>query len=174
MAACDFISGPIEKTCDNNIGGIKRLYLQQKSNVSSVTLGSPTTEITAFSMVGGADFFEIELTRNTSTFTDNENNVEENGNQLFTQTLTIVLNRREKTKRDQINLLGRFRELVAIVTDSNDINWYLGEENGLILTTNEGGPGTTKQDPNRYTLTLVAMEPNPANTVTDAALAAVI
>jgi hypothetical protein len=174
MAACGFIDGNIEKTCDNNVGGIKKLYLQLKSNVTGVTLGSPTDEITGFTMLAAATFFEVELTRNTSTFLEAENNDEANGTQLITQTITIVLNRREKTKRDQIRLLGRFRELVAIITDSNDNIWYFGEENGLLLTTNEGGAGTTKADPNRYTLTLVAQEPEMANTVTAAALAAVI
>ena len=174
MAVCGFIDGNIEKTCDNNVGGIKKLYLQLKSNVSAVTLGSPVDEITGFTMVGGATFFEVELTRNTSTYTENENNDEANGTQLITQTVTIVLNRREKTKRDQINLLGRFRELVCIIKDSNDNIVYLGEENGLLLTTNEGGAGTTKADPNRYTLTLVGQEPILANSVSAAALAAVI
>lgn len=174
MAVCDFITGNIEKTCDNNIGGLKKLYIQLKSNVSSLALSSPGGEIDTITMVGGATFYEFELTRNTSFYTENANNDEANGTELITQTITIVLNRREKTKRDQLNLLGRFRECVIIGTDSNDINWYFGEENGLLLTTNEGGSGTTKSDPNRYTLTFVGQEPELANTVTAAALAAVI
>jgi len=174
MAVCDWISGAVEKTCDNNIGGLKKVYVALKTDVTSTALSSPGGEIGTITMNGLATFFEIELTRNTSFFTENENNEEANGTQLITQSLTVVLNRREKTKRDQLILMGRFRELVFIVTDSNDINWYLGEENGMMLTTNEGGSGTTKADPNRYTLVFVGQEPQLANTVTDAALASAI
>jgi hypothetical protein len=86
----------------------------------------------------------------------------------------LVLNKREKTKRTAIELLGGFRELVAIVTDYNDNSWYLGAANGLIMTGNEGGSGTAKTDPNRYTLTFTGEEPEMADAVLAAAITAVI
>lgn len=173
MPNCSFLTGDITRTCDNNVGGIKQIFIQLKSNVDSLTLSSPGGKIETITMVGGATFYEIELTKNTSFYTENGNADEANGTELYTQTVTIVLNRREKTKRDQLLLLGKFNELVIIAKDSNDLLWYFGEENGLMLTTNEGGSGTTKADPNRYTLTFVGQEPALANEVLQAALDAV-
>jgi hypothetical protein len=171
---CESISAGIAKECSNNVGGIKKMYVTEKCNVSSYTLSSPGDEISTITMSGGASFYEYVFNKNTCFFTESENNDEANGTTLVTQTITLVLNRREKTKRDNLMLLNKFKELVIIITDSNDINWLFGETNGVVLKTNEGGSGTAKTDRNGYTLTFVGEEPELANTVTDAALAAVI
>jgi hypothetical protein len=174
MANCDSLSGGISLGCSSNFGGVKKIYLTNKENVSSVVNGSPDLGITTFNMVGGAVFYEFEFNKNTSSWSEARTGDQANGVEFYTQTLTLVLNRREKTKRDTIALLGGFRELVAVVTDSNDNSWYLGAENGLVLTGNEGGSGTAKTDPNRYTLTLTGEEPEMADVVLAAAIAAVI
>lgn len=172
---CDNISGGITKTCDNNIGGIKKMYITERCNITfPLTLTSPGDVISGITMAVGTSFHEYEFNKNTCFFTENENNNAENGTTVITQTITLNLNRREKTKRDNIALLGKFKDLCIIITDSNDLNWFFGEENGVNLTTNEGGSGTTKTDKNGYTLTFVGEEPEMANTVSDAALAAVI
>lgn len=172
---CDNLSGGISKTCDNNIGGIKKMYITERCNITfPLTVSSPADEISTITMIGGAVFHEYEFNKNTCFFTEAENNNAENGTTVITQTITLNLNRREKTKRDNIALLGKFKDLCIIITDSNDISWFFGEENGVNLTTNEGGSGTTKTDKNGYTLTFVGEEPLMANVVTAAALAAVI
>jgi len=91
---------------------------------------------------------------------------------LYTQTVTLVLNRREKTKRDKLILLAQRENLLIMVKDQNDVIWYFGETNGMNLTTSAGGSGVAKTDANQYVLTFVGEEPSPANTVTAACLAA--
>lgn len=169
---CESISAGIAKTCDNNIGGIKKMYATERCNITGYTLSSPGNEISTITMTGL--FYEYEFNKNACFYTENENNNAETGTTLITQTITLKLNRREKTKRDKIALLGKFKDLVIIVTDANDINWLFGEENGVNLTTNEGGSGENKQAMNGYTLTFVGEEPSMANTVTNACLAGVI
>jgi len=104
--------------------------------------------------------------KNTSGYVENLTSSQEDGRDLYEQTITLVLNRREKTKRDQLLLIARRKDLVALVEDNNGIVWYLGEVNGLNLITNAGGSGVKKDDPNQYVITLMGQESNPANTVT--------
>lgn len=174
MSICDLLNGGISKTCDNNVGGIKEIHLTEKENVTAVTLASPGNQVNALTMLGGAKFQKFEFNKNTSTFTEETTTDQSNGTELCTQTITLVLTRREKTKRDRLLLLGKFKDLVAIIKDSNDIYWYLGETAGLNLTVKNSEPGTAKTDRNGYTLTFVGEEPEDANEITAAAVAAVI
>jgi hypothetical protein len=174
--SCESLNGGITLGCDNNIGGIKRLFLTEKSNVTSTTLGSPTSEITAFTMAGSpaAQFYQFEFNKNTSSYTEEGTSDQATGRDLYVQTISLVLNRREKTKRDTLLLLAKRKDLVAIIEDNNGIYWYFGGEYGLNLTTNAGGSGVAKTDANQYVITFVGEESNPANTVTSAAVSAVI
>lgn len=176
MSVCESLSGGITLGCGNNLGGILKLYLVEKEMVSSVTLGSPTTTISAFTMTGSpsATFYEFEFNKNTSSYTEEGTSDQATGRDLYIQTITLVLNRREKTKRDTLLLLAKRQDLVAIIKDHNGLYWYFGESYGLNLTTNSGGSGTTKTDPNQYVLTFVGEEPDPANEVDEAAVTAVI
>lgn len=174
--ACESLSGGITLGCDNNIGGITEIYFTEKSNVSSTSLSSPGDEISAFTMAGSpaSVFYKFEFNKNTSSYTEEESNDQASGRTLFTQTISLVLNRREKSKRDVLLLLGKRKDLVAVVKDSNGLYWYFGETLGINLTTNSGGSGVNKTDPNQYVLTFVGEEPAPANTVEEAAILAAI
>lgn len=173
--ACETLDGGITLGCDNNIAGVKSIRFAEKANVTSFTLSSPGGEIDSFTMAGSpaAQFYEFEFNKNTSSYTEETTEDQAAGRSLSVQTVILVLNRREKTKRDIIITLSKRKDLVCTVTDHNDIIWYLGEANGINLTTNTGGSGVAKTDQNQYVLTFVAEEPNPANTVTAAAIAAV-
>lgn len=168
--ACSNLSSGLTLGCDNNIGGIKAIYITEKSNVSSVSLSSPGDEISTISMSG--QFYEFEFNKNTSSYTEELASDQAAGRDLYTQTVTLVLNRREKTKRDKLILLAQRENLLIMVKDQNDVIWYFGEYFGMNLTTSAGGSGVAKTDANQYVLTFVGEEPSPANTVTAACLAA--
>lgn len=171
---CKSLTGGISKGCTGNIGGIKKIYITDLCNITSYTLGSPIDNISAINMVSGAVFYEFEFNKNSSTYQEEVTGDQAAGTQVNTQTITLVLARREKVKRDTLQLLMGFKELAVIVLDSNGLYFLLGEENGVVMTQNTSVSGTTKQDANNYTLTLVGEEPNLANEVTAAAVAAVI
>lgn len=173
MAACDLLTGGIDLSCDNNVGGIKKIRFTEKSNVSSITLTSD--EISAFNMAGSppAKFYNFQFNKNTSSYTQEISYDQATGRKLTTITINLVLNRREKAKRDKLLLLGQLKDMVAIITDNNDINWYAGETFGINLTTEGGGSGVTKTDANQYVVTFVGEEPKPMNTATAAAVTAV-
>lgn len=171
---CGALFEGIPKECSNNIGGIKKIYLTEKCNVTAVTVSSPADIITGLTMTGSTVFYEFAFNKNSSTFTEVTENSAENGTELTTQTITLKMPRREKSKRDTIALLGMQKDLVAIVTDSNDISWYFGEVNGLNMTTSNSETGLSKKDFNGYTITLVGEEPEQANEINAAAVAAAI
>ena len=168
--ACSNLASGLTIGCDNNLGGAKKFYVTEKSNVTSLALSSPGDEIGTISMSGV--FYEFEFNKGNLNYTENLESNQGQGRDLYTQTVTLTLNRREKTKRDKLILLAQRENLVIIVQDMNGINWYFGETNGMNLTTSVGGSGANKNEANQYVLTFVGEEPDPANTVTQAAVTA--
>lgn len=174
MPICNELTAGIEKTCDNNVGGIKKLYLVELENIASVTHGSPLDIITAIGMVSTKVFYEFAFNKNTSTFSEVTATDQAIGSEVCTQTITLILNRREQAKREVLLKLGKFKDLAAIVLDSNDKYWLLGETEGLNLTEKNSENGTVKTDRNGYTLTLVGEEPEDASEVDSSIIAALI
>lgn len=173
MAVCNPLTEGITKGCENNIGGIRELYLADFENVDEVTRTSPDETITAITMIPGKYFYKFEFNKNTSTFTEVTTTDQAIGSEVCTQTITLVLNRREQEKRDTLLLLGKFKDLAAIVKDANGKYWYVGEYNGLNMTEKNSESGTSRTDRNGYTITFVGEEPEDACEVTEAAVTAV-
>jgi len=173
MSACDNLTGGITLGCDNNLGGLKRLFFLEKSFVTSVSLSSPAGTISAINTTGSppANFHEFIFNKGNATYTENQTSDQATGRDLYEQTVTLTLNRREKSKRDVLILMGNRKNYVAIAEDNNGNVWYLGENFGLNMTTNNGGSGAQKTDPNQYVVTFVSQESEPANTLTAAAYA---
>lgn len=174
MAVCNALTSGITKGCDNNVGGIKKIYLTELENIATITHGSPGDTITAITMDPGKVFYEFEFNKNTSTFTEVTSGDPSVGSEVCVQTTTLVLNRREQTKRDKLLLLGKFKELAEIVLDSNDKYWFLGETAGVILTEKNSENGTVKTDRNGYTLTFVGEEPEDACEVLSSVISTII
>ena len=174
MAICNELDTGIGKTCDNNTGGVKKIFIAEKDNVASVTPGSPFDTITAITMVSGKKFYEFAFNKNTSTFTEVTTGDQAVGSQVCTQTLTLVLNRREQAKREVLLKLGNFKDLAVIVLDSNDKYWLLGETEGMNMTENSSENGTVKTDRNGYTITLVGEEPEMASEVDSTVISSIV
>jgi len=174
MADCESLE-EIVITCDNNVGGLKSpFYLALKSEVASITLGSPSGKISAITMVGPALFIPYEFTKQSGSNYTESTKTGENGGDLTVQTITLNFNRREKIKRDALALAGRNNDLVGIGTDNNGLLWYFGEVNGINMVSRDGGSGENKTAKNGYAVVFTGEEPEEANEVEAAALAAVI
>lgn len=172
---CETINGGIAIGCENNVAGLRSVALTEKCNVTSFALSSPGDEISAFTMAALTSFYAFAFTKQSGSNYTESTKLGDNGGNLSTQTLTLNFNRREKTKRDTLMLtIKGGKDLVAIATDNNGINWYLGEVSGINVKSIDGGSGENKPAKNGYTVVIEGEEENPANTVTDAALAAVL
>jgi hypothetical protein len=113
----------IEKPCDNNIGGIKTVWIAPQDEVT-VTEG--TWQITTATLTNPAAVYAIN--RNTGNYTEDTAIDLINGSTFVTQTITLMFNRRDKDKSEAIHVLGAGQQYLAVfIQDSNDKYWYFEE-----------------------------------------------
>ena len=116
--------------------------------------------------------YEVETNKNVCNFTESASIDLTNGTTYFNQVLTLVLSRRETTKREFIKkLVDGQKQLVVVLLDSNGNYWLFGLNEGCFTTAIEGGSGTAKADANGYTITFTAMEPLQAYEIAPSAIA---
>jgi hypothetical protein len=168
MAICNALANGLDKSCENNAGGVNKIYITDFDNVTSFTTATASAPligdwINSITLAGSSAFYEIKTNKNVCNFTEDAAIDMTNGTTFYNQVVTIVLSRRETTKRDFIEkLTAGQKQLVLIVLDSNGNYWYFGQVEGAYVTAITGGSGTAKADANGYTITLTAMEADQA------------
>lgn len=150
--ACSTLTA-ITKGCDNNIGGITAIYINDMDNIVG-----PTTEDDATWMVEAqtvsTPYEAFEFRRNTGNFTEESAIDLANGSSFVTGTINLMFHRREASKSKAIKILGEGqRDLAIIVKDANSKYWYF--PNAQLTATGEGS-GTAKADGSKYSVTFVA------------------
>ena len=139
----------IEKPCDNNIGGIKTVWIAPQDDV---TVGITGWEVTSVALTNPAAVYAIN--RNTGNYTEDTAIDLINGSTFVTQTITLMFNRRDKEKSEAIHVLGAGQQYLAVfIQDANDKFWYF--ENVQLTATGEGS-GTARADGSKYSITLLA------------------
>jgi len=157
MSCCETITG-IAKGCENNLGGIKKIYIANKCHVSGSTISDGV--IDSITMSGGTTFAEFEFNKNSSNFVEEGAMSLENGSTLHTVTTSIMIPRREVAKRNALLLLtAGHPDLWVIIEDMNGIFWLQGYENGANVTALGEGSGTAKNDGSKYSITILSEEP---------------
>jgi hypothetical protein len=169
--ACVSFSGGIAKNCENNVGGLTRLYLTDLDNIVGYTQSSGI--VTAITMASASNFYEFEFNRNSATFTEDLVKSVEAGSALFEQTITVTIPRREVAKRNTLALLTQ-RDLAVIIKDSNGLYWYPGLVEGVYLSESTSTSGTAKADGSNYTLTLKGFELDRAPGVSSSIIAGLL
>ena len=169
--ACVSFSGGIAKDCDNNIGGLTKLYLTDLDNIVGYTQAGGT--VSAITMATASKFYEFEFNRNSATFTEDLVKSVEAGSALFEQTVTVTIPRRDVAKRNTLALLTQ-RDLACIVKDSNGLYWYPGASEGLYLSESTSTSGTAKADGSNYTLTIKGFEQDRAYGVSESIVSALV
>jgi hypothetical protein len=183
MAICNALTAGLTKSCETNSGGVNKIYITDFENVTSVTIGASTAPqvgdwIDAITMAspGGvtASFYEFQTNKNVCLFQETVAIDMTAGTTFFNQVFTLVLSRRETTKRTAIEkLVAGQKQLSLLITDSNGNTWYSGLSEGSYVTAIDGGTGTAKADANGYTITFTAMEPLQAYGVDPTIIAAI-
>lgn len=171
--ACSSISA-VTFTCLQNTGGIDKIYITNFENVSGSTTNGVGT-VTAISMAGSAKFQEFQFNRNTSMLEEDSTINLENGSTFYTQTVSLVIPRRQASTRDKILVLATGQpKLAIIVKDNNGLYWFVGKDSGAYLKANKTGSGKKKDDANSYELTFDAEEKNLAPEVDSTIIAGLI
>jgi hypothetical protein len=164
----------IVKSCDNNSGGIEKIWINQQDNIASFTLDATNTwTIDAITLAGGApDYTPFEIRRNTGSYTEDAAIDLVNGSSYVTKTISLMFHRRDQDKSQAIKILGAGQQyLNAIVKDMNGKYWYFPF---LQLSAVGEGSGTTRADGSKYSVTLIAENDFLAYEIEEAAVNAVI
>lgn len=171
--ACEALE-TIVKSCDNNSGGIEKIWINQQDNIDTFTLDATNTyTIDAITLSGGApDYTAFEIRRNTGSYTEDAAIDLVNGSSYVTATINLLFHRRDQDKSQAIKILGAGQQyLNAIVKDMNGKYWYFPF---LQLSAVGEGSGTTRADGSKYSVTLLAEMDQLSYEVEEAAVLAVI
>jgi len=165
--ACSNLTGGFTLDCNDANGGIDKIFIAN-GPVESITETAGT--ITAITVGGSAlvpaDFFEFEVPRQTSSFTETINVSQENGTVFYDQALTMVFNKMEATKRDQILLMAQATNMVVVFKDNVGKYFSVGVERGAYMTAGTAVSGTAYADRNGYEITVSGAEASPSFEVT--------
>ena len=147
----------IQKSCDNNSGGIYQVWFIPQDNIDVVTSNTtyPAYEVTAITVNPLLTTFDSYfIRRNTSNYTEEQAADLINGSTFVTQTLNLVFHRREAAKSNALKILASGQQyLAAVVLDANGRYWYMPY---MQLTATGEGSGTARADGSKYTVTMVA------------------
>lgn len=147
----------IVKSCDNNSGGIEKIWINQQDNIDVAEVGTAPLDWTIDTLtlaVGAPDFTAFEIRRNTGSYTEDAAIDLVNGSSYVTATISLMFHRRDQDKSQAIRILGAGQQyLVAIVKDMNGKYWYFPY---LQLSAVGEGSGTTRADGSKYSVTLVS------------------
>jgi hypothetical protein len=154
--ACENLES-IVKSCDNNSGGIFKVYINQQDNIDTIAFAAApnTWTIDAITLIGGGDLYtEFEIRRNTGSYTEDAAIDLVNGSSYVTATISLMFHRRDQAKSQAIKVLGAGQQyLNAIIEDANGKYWYFPY---LQLSAVGEGSGTARADGSKYSVTLIA------------------
>ena len=153
----------IPRDCEGNIGGVKEIYVANKSKADTVFVvlddgtfdetGSNTPRFVRYIMPRGAATFGTTSVINRET-----------GANYFDNTVVIALNKLSPDGKYVKTLEGlSLGEFIIVVRDNNDVLHLVGfVGEGAMATDGSSTTGAAFTDRNGETITLTASEPTPA------------
>jgi YD repeat-containing protein len=159
-----YIDSAIALGCSDGIGGIKKIYIVGGGEVTGFTYDA-NGAITGATSTTGTTLFGVELKRNTSSLAQNVNKNFENGTIYFEQVLTAILYKYDQDKRNKLKVLSQNDKLQIIAIDQNDVQYLLGQVNGLYLSGGSAGTGTAFGDRNGFEWIFTGQEHEPARQI---------
>lgn len=160
-------------SCDANPGGVRSIILTNFEDAEYTLTGGTVSAIIDPNTSATASFFQYTFRRNTASVQEELTKDPATGSLFYTQTGTVVFDKWDKIKRDQLMLLDNAL-IVYIVEFSNGSYWLFGADDGAYVTANVSTSGTAKADPNGYTITIFSEENARAYPVDPAIIAALI
>lgn len=145
----------ILRDCDQNIGGIKKIWIAAYvENAATYSESSNTDKgiITAIKNI--ADYEKFEFKKNSCSMTSTLNVDSVNDINYVSTELVMQFNKMETSKRIAISSLV-LADVNVIVRDSNDKYWFLGKDEPVSASAGAAQTGQAKTDGNFYSVTLL-------------------
>jgi hypothetical protein len=136
------------------MGGLKTAYFLGGEITSTTVVAG---EITA--IAGTGSFYEFQLAKDTAFFNEAINVSNTAGTVYYEGVLTVVLQKMDADKRNQILLLAQNRDLRIAFVDQQDVTWVMGLTRGAVMSASNAATGTAVADMNGYTLSFTCQEP---------------
>ena len=155
--AC-LINSALALDCMDSLGGVKVAYILA-GEIASTTenVGGEITDVN-----GTGSFYEFQLAKDTAFYNETITPSNTNGSLFYQGELTIVLQKMDAAKRNQILLLAQNRDLRIAFVDNNNVTYIAGLSRGMVMSSGTAATGTAVADLNGYTLTFQSQEPKSA------------
>lgn len=141
----------IASDCLSNKGGVKAVYLANKTDVTSIDLADDV--ITGITMTTEAKFKKFEFRKDSATMTSTLTVGDNGGSNYVSTVLSMSFNRMEAAKRLEMNAMA-LGELVALVEDRNGTVFFLGYDEPVKASNGTGETGDARTSVNQYTAEL--------------------
>lgn len=144
----------IDGRCDTSAGGIKRILIAHRDDVTAVTYDNDEAEgvITAITLKTDAYFKQWLFRKNTGSMSTTLSSDPAIGTSAVTTELNLQFTKAEATKRLEIQSAIN-AAAVVIVEDMYGQYIYLGLDNEVTITAANMQTGTAVTDLNGFTLT---------------------
>ena len=157
--ACDYATGRA-KGCKKNIGGIKTLYfVTDGTSPYTLTAADVTYTASTFQEIADIDtaitVYQVDLPRNTATFSEPIESSDENGSIFYTPTLDITLHGLDYETQDLLQGIAANYQSVFVLTNKGNI-FCAGFERGLGVSGGDTAIGAGLGDGQNETLTLTS------------------
>mgnify|MGYP001149417065 CR=1 FL=1 len=165
--ACSNLTAGFTLDCNDANGGIEKIFIANGPVESIIhTAGLVSDIVVGGSSLAPADFFEFEVPRQTSSLTETATISQENGTVFYDQAITMVFNKMEATKRNQLLLMAEATSMVVVVKDNNGKYWSVGLERGAYTSAATATTSSAYGDRNGYEITISGLEAAPSYEVT--------
>ena len=168
--SCELASGFDLGACKDGTGGVRTLSVANWDKVDFANSTVVDGAYTVLEMIASGDqFFTYNLTKQTSSLTENITVSPENGTAFFEQTFNLIMNTMSVEKRNELTKLVRAN--VALIIELNQLGddgagnltipqyVVLGSKNGCDINAGTTASGVAFGDRNGYDITFAGNEP---------------
>lgn len=159
--ACSNLTAGLVLDCNDGVGGIESIFIAN-GPVTITETGGVVSAISDGSPLTPSDFFKFDVPRQTSSFTETINPSLENGTLFYNQDLTIIFNRIDTSKRNQILLMAQATHMVVVFKDNNGKYFSVGLEEGAYMSAGSATSGVAYGDRNGFEITISGIEKQPS------------
>ncbi len=152
------VSAGIALGCRDVVGGVQTIWITDQDNIASITKNTGDT-ITQIS--GTGSYYEFQLIRTSSQYTETVNASLENGTVFYTQELVTFFSKLEQSKRNILKTLAQSPKLSIVMEDNTGKYFLLGEVYGSFVSAGSSVTGKALGDAAGYNITFQALEQNP-------------
>ena len=142
--SCSNITQGISKGCNNNLGGIKNIYISEQT-ITGYVLQYTTGIVVRFDP-SNATWLTIEADQGTGNFLETYEINQMGGIIAFKQSVTFQINDLSAYNQQRIQELAESTNLGCVVEMNNGKFFTVGIERGAYLETGSTGSGTAYGD----------------------------